>query len=256
MRFFTHTWYLFLHYMTQTVRMPVWIVMSIVQPILWLVLFGQLFRSVATLPGFEGASYQQFLAPGIVVMSTIMSASFSGMGILNDIEQGVLDRLLATPVPRLAILTARVLQSSVTVIVQGLLILGLAALFGVRSPGGIVGVLAVLIAAALIGAAGSAFSNSLALVLRNPMVLVPALNFLLLPCIFTSSMIMSRDAMPGWIQTVGVVNPLDWGVRVARTGFEGAPWSSVTLPLILLLASVPVNWWLAAKAFDRYRATL
>lgn len=256
MRFFSDTWYLFLRHMRTTLRMPVWVILSIIQPILWLVIFGQLFRAVATLRGFENASYQQFLAPGLVILSAFMSSSYSGMGMLHDLQQGVLDRLLATPVSRSALIVSRVLQASVMSMVQGVVVLAVAWLFAVRPPGGLRGVVAVLLAAAFLGAACSAASNGLSLVIRQAQILVATINFLLLPALFLSSMMMSPQLMPGWIRGVAAVNPLDWGVQVARTGFEGKPWASVGIQAVLLAALVAVSWMAALKAFDRYRRAL
>src|SRR5215218_8571417 len=106
MDFFRDTWYLFVRLLRATVRMPVFVIIWIVQPILWVLLFGQLFRSVTTIPGFGASSYVQFLAPGISIMTALFGAAYSGMGLLVDIDRGVLDRMLATPVSRGALLAA------------------------------------------------------------------------------------------------------------------------------------------------------
>src|SRR5947208_16225362 len=116
MDFLNDTWHLFVRLMRATMRMPVFVVISIVQPILWVLLFGQLFRSVTTIQGFGASSYVQFLAPGISIMTALFGAAYSGMGLLGDIDRGVLDRLLATPVSRGALIAARVLSSAAQVV--------------------------------------------------------------------------------------------------------------------------------------------
>jgi hypothetical protein len=83
-----------------------------------MLLFGQLFSKVTTIEGFESGSYVQFLAPGISIMTALFGAAYSGMGILGDIDRGVLDRMLATPVSRGAVIAGRILHSAVQVIVQ------------------------------------------------------------------------------------------------------------------------------------------
>lgn len=254
--FFFETWFLFLHHMRTTLRMPVWVIISIVQPILWLALFGQLFRVMGTMPGFSEGSYQQFLAPGLVIMSATMGSSYSGIGILTDIQNGVMDRLLATPVGRGSLLAARVLQSGVTVMVQGVIILLVALLFGIDVPGGLFGVAVVLMAAAVIGAAASAFSNGMALIIRQPQVLVAVVNFILLPMVFLSSLMMSEELMPAWIRKVAMWNPLNWGVVVARGGFQGEPWSEHILQAIFLVLFFFLGWLASLRSFDRYRKTL
>ena len=112
MDFLRDTWYLFLRLIQATLRMPVFVIISIVQPVLWVLLFGQLFSKVTTIQGFESSSYVQFLAPGIAIMTALFGAAYSGMGILGDIDRGVLDRMLATPVSRGAMIAGRILHSS------------------------------------------------------------------------------------------------------------------------------------------------
>ena len=80
-------------------RQPWYIAVTLVQPVIWLLLFGELFKGVADLPGFSG-SYIAYLAPGIVVMSALFSSGWSGMGTIEDIDRGVTDRLLVSPVRR------------------------------------------------------------------------------------------------------------------------------------------------------------
>jgi ABC-2 type transport system permease protein len=81
-------------------RQPYYLTGTLVQPIIWLLPFGQLFQRTAQIPGFSGGSYIAFLAPGIVVMSAMLSAGWSGSSYVLDIERGVLNRFLVSPVRR------------------------------------------------------------------------------------------------------------------------------------------------------------
>jgi ABC-2 type transport system permease protein len=256
MTFFSDSWHLFGRLVRGSVRMPVWLIMSMVQPIIWMALFGQLFRSVATLPGFGGGSYIQFLAPGIVMMSVLFGSAWAGMGMIFDINFGVMDRLLATPVSRGAFIAARVGISGATACVQGLVILAMAVVLGARPGGGLSGLLLVLVAAALLAAAFGAASNGIALLTRRPETLAAVMNFTVLPMTFTSSMIMARDLMPGWIRTVSTFNPVNWAVTVARAGFQGGHLSQVPLPLVLLTGFAMACGYLATRAFEVYRRSL
>src|SRR4051812_41116374 len=227
MDFLRDTWHLFLRLMRATMRMPVFVIISIVQPVLWVLLFGQLFKSVTTIPGFEShahvqsISYVQFLAPGISIMTALFGAAYSGMGLLGDIDRGVLDRLLATPVSRGALIAARIFHSAAQVILRALIILGVAFCLGARPHGGLAGIVCVLLAAALLGAAFAAFSNALALLARRQELVIAVMNFIVLPMTFLSSMIMSRNLMPDWIKAASRFNPVNWAVTAARDGFEG-----------------------------------
>jgi ABC-2 type transport system permease protein len=256
MEFLRDTWYLFLRLVRATMRMPVFVIISIVQPILWVLLFGQLFRSVTTIPGFESGSYVQFLAPGISIMTALFSAAYSGMGIIGDIDRGVLDRLLATPVSRGALIAGRILHSAVQVILQAGIILLVAFLLGARPHGGVAGVLAVLFTASLLGAAFASFSNGLALVARRQELVIAVMNFTVLPMTFLSSMIMSRNLMPQWIRGVSRFNPVNWAVTAARDGFEGRAPAEMALCLALLAGFALVCGFLATRAFERYRRAI
>ena len=107
-------------------RQPIWIAVTLVQPVVWLLLYGALFKSVTRIPGFHSTSYIQFLTPGIVVMSALFSAGWSGMAVIDDIDKGILDRFLVTPVVRGSLIIGRLLNGTVIIVVQSLIIVGLA----------------------------------------------------------------------------------------------------------------------------------
>ncbi len=245
-------WHLFVRLVRASLRMPVFVVISIVQPIIWVLLFGQLFQAVTALPGFGARSYVQFLAPGIAIMTALFGGAYSGLGMLNDMDRGVLDRLLATPVARGAVLAARLLHAAVQVSLQSAIILLVSAAVGARPHGGAAGVALVLLAAALLGAAFASFSNALALRTRRQELVIAVMNFIVLPTTFLSSMMMSGELMPGWIRSAARFNPVNWAVVAARGGFEGS-WQSLPRNLGLLAAFAVAAAWLAALSFDRYR---
>src|SRR6185295_14595276 len=161
---------------------------------------------------------------------------YSGMGMIGDIDRGVLDRLLATPACRGALIAGRILHAAVQVILQAAIILGVAFLLGARPHGGVLGVLVVLFTAYLLGAAFASFSNGLALLARRQELVIAVMNFIVLPMTFLSSMIMSRNLMPRWIRGVSRFNPVNWAVTAARDGFQGQFTSEMALSLALLAA--------------------
>jgi ABC-2 type transport system permease protein len=174
---------------------------------------------------------------------------------LVDIERGIMDRLLASPASRSALIAARVLHSAALVLFQGAVILGVSILLGAR-PAGLLGIALVLLAAALLGGAFGALSNAIALVARRQETVLAAMNFIILPMTFLSGIMMSPALMPTWIQRVALLNPANWAVIVARAGFEGTHWAVVP-PYLALLAALALGCgWLATRAFERYRATL
>ncbi|HEY0781232.1 MAG TPA: ABC transporter permease [Thermoanaerobaculia bacterium] len=261
MQFLKDTGFLFLRLVRATFRMPIFLVIAIVQPILWVLLFGQLFSAVTTIHGFGGGapappgSYVQFLAPGIAIMTALFSSAYSGMGLLGDIDRGVLDRMLVTPVSRGALIAGRLLHASALVVLQSGLILAVASLLGARPHGGVPGVLLTLLAAALLGAAFAGFSNALALVARKQEMVIAVMNFVVLPMTFLSSMLMSGNLMPGWIRGASRFNPVHWAVTAARDGFEGRT-DDLALSFGLLVAFALLCLVLATRSFERYRRSM
>ena len=253
MTFFSDTFYLTIRHIRTTLRIPIWIFVTLVQPIIWLTLYGQLFRRVVEIPGFESASYIQFLTPGVVIMTAFFGAAWSGMGLIEDLQEGVVDRMLATPVNRGALIAARVLHSSLTVTIQSVIILIVGLVLGASFDGGPGGAVAILVLAGLLGAGFAAISSGAALMLRRDETLIAVINFFGLPLIFLSSAFMASDLMPGWIRFIAQGNPVNWAVDAARNAMLGVEWASIWANIGLLAAFVLLTGWLSTQAFRSYR---
>ena len=176
-------------------RQPWFVAITLVQPMIWLLLFGALFKRVVEIPGYHGGSYIQFLTPGVVVMSALFSAGWHGMGLINAIERGILDRLLVSPVRRGAVIAAGVAQQAVVIVIQTLVIIGVAYAVGARFSA--TAVLLMIGLSALLGAAVCALSDGLALVARQEETLIGAVQFVALPATFLSSGLMASNPDAG-----------------------------------------------------------
>jgi ABC-2 type transport system permease protein len=237
-------------------RQPWYVAVTLVQPVIWLLLFGELFESVADLPGF-GGSYIAYLAPGIVVMSALFSSGWSGMGTIEDIDRGVTDRLLVSPVRRSALIAGRVAQGAVVIVIQSVIMVGLALAVGASFPGGVLGVAVLILVAALLGAAFGALSNSLALVTRQEESLIGAVTFLVLPLTFLSTALMSSELLPGWMRTIAEFNPVDWAIEAGRSAVAADPdWGLIAGNVALLTALLLACAALATRAFRSYQASV
>ena len=244
---------MFQRHVRVTLRLPIWIAVTLVQPIIWLTLYGQLFRRVVELPGFGTASYIQFLTPGIVMMTALFGSAWSGMGLIEDHDNGVLDRMLATPVHRGAFIASRVLQAALTVTVQAGIILVVGLLLGARSSGGVLGLLAILLMAALLAAGISALSNALALLIRNGDSLVAMVQFFGMPLLFVSSAFMAAELMPEWLRFLARGNPVNWAVDAGRQALMKGSWTAVWQHSLFLLIFALAASFLATQAFRSYR---
>src|ERR1044072_4851870 len=122
-------------------RQPALGVVTLSTPMIWLLLFGQLFRRVVELPGFAGGSYIDFLTPGVVVMTVLFSSGWSGMGFIEDMDRGIMDRMLSSPVSRGAMMASSVVYQGVTIVIQALVVVLVGLIAGARFSGGVLGVL-------------------------------------------------------------------------------------------------------------------
>jgi ABC-2 type transport system permease protein len=238
-------------------RQPYYIVGTLVQPIIWLLLFGQLFQRAAQLPGFSAGSYIAFLTPGIVVMSAMLSAGWSGTSYVVDMERGVLNRFLVSPVRRGALISGQLIYQASMVLLQSLIILGLGVLLGARFAGGIAGILILLVGTMLLGTAFASFSNALALLLRKQESLIALNVTLVLPLTFLSSTFLPVNLMPAWMQEATRFNPVNWAVEVGRqTQSLSIDWSLVGVHLAELLVLTLICAWLATRAFRAYQRSV
>jgi ABC-2 type transport system permease protein len=253
--FLRHTAYLTLRQLRAVVRIPAFIVMNIVQPLIWLLLFGQLFKSVVEIPGFEGgSSYLEFLTPGIVMMMALFGSAWAGTSYIQDMDRGVMDRFLTSPTSRGAMMVATLVYQAILTLVQSLIVLGVAWLGGARFPGGAAGVAVLLLAAMLLTAAFSALSNAAALLARNQNVLIGISQLITIPLMFLSSALMDTSLSAPWVADVAAYNPFEWAVVAGREALGASPdWASVWGHLGLLAAFTAVLGWVATRAFRAYQ---
>jgi ABC-2 type transport system permease protein len=229
-------------------------VISVAQPVLWLLLYGQLFKRVVELPGFNSESYVGFVTPGLVIMSALFAGGWNGMGVIADMNQGVMDRLLVSPVNRAAIVTGRILSMSVVNAVQSLILIALGYAAGARFAGGIAGVIVLLVCGALLAAPFATLSIALALFVRKPETVMGAANVTLMPLMFLSPVLIAESVMPDWIRAVSRFNPTGWSVEAAREALGGGTdWGFVFLRIGCLLAFSAISAALALRAFRAYR---
>jgi ABC-2 type transport system permease protein len=230
-------------------RQPWYVAITLVQPIVWLLLFGAMFKHVVDIPGFEGGSYIEFLTPGIVIMSALFSAGWHGMGLINALQSGILDRFIVSPLRRSSLIAAGIVQSVVVILIQSLVIIGLAFAVGARFSAS--SVLLQLALAALLGAAVTALSDGLALVARQEETLIGAVQFVVLPATFLSSGLMAANLLPGWIQDIARFNPVNWAVAASRAA--GHDWAFAAARIGFLAALVLACSVLATRAFRVYQ---
>lgn len=245
-----HTGLLTARLLRAFVRMPVYLVMNLVQPMMWLLLFGALFSGLVELPGFGQDDYLTFITPGVVMMMALFGSAWAGTAFVEDMSRGVMDRFLASPTSRGALMVATMAYQSVLAVLQTLVVLGVAWLAGARLGGGVGGVLLLLLGVVLLTSALSAMSNAVALVAGTQEALIGISQLITLPLMFLSSAVMDTRLSPAWVADVARYNPFDWAVVAGREALAASPdWGVVWGRLGLLALAAVVMGWVATQAF-------
>ncbi|MFF7531387.1 ABC transporter permease [Streptomyces bobili] len=251
------TWYMTQRQLMVFARQPAYAVITLIQPVIWLFLFGSLFKEVVELGGFGTTSYLDYLVPGVVVMSALGSNLWAGMGTLEEIQRGTLDRFLTTPVSRAALMNGNVVHNGIVTALQSAVIVLLGLLGGAHYAGGVLGVTVLLVASVLLGTVFGALSNALGMLVRQRESIIGINTFLLLPLTFLSSAFMAPAQMPGWMRQVARVNPLDWAMAAGRSALSADPdWGVVLVRCggLLVLAAAAV--WLSIRTFRSYQRSV
>ena len=237
-------------------RQPIWIVVMIVQPMFWLLLYSQLFRRITDLGSFGTSDYVDYLTPGVAIMTAFFSGSWAGMGMIEDLDRGVIERILATPARRSAIVFGWVLYSGIVATLQALLILLTGLVLGATN-GGVTGWLVILLASFLVAAGFAGVSHGLALLTRQEASMIAIAQFIGLPLLFLSSLLIARELMPDWMQTLSLLNPVEWATRAARgEALPGTSWDELGAFLVLLVAFAAATGAFATWCFNAYRRAL
>jgi len=206
----------------QSLRVPMTLVLGLLQPILYLLFFGPVFSQVSKSFGTEATGLELFV-PGILVQLGMFSSAFVGFGIIAELRQGIIERFRVTPVSRLALLLGRVLRDASLLGLQGCVLLLLA--------------------------------RALGLVTRQEFVFAPFLNMVLVPVLLLSGILLPMTMAPDWLRTLSRFNPLSHIVDAIRDAFLGR---YLTLHVVggtlAVMALAVVSVTLATRLFLRENA--
>jgi len=218
--FLGDVWVNFKRWNLKAVRNPFVLVVSLVQPIIFLVLFTEVFGTVAgsaVNQGIPGISYETYLVPAITIQVALAAAITSGIGLVNDIENGMFEKVLVTPMNRTAVFVGKTAAEVFRIAVQISIILGLGLVLGAEIITGVVGALGIIAVGILFSLWFVAFSNTLAILTRDQESTIIGANLLQFPLLFLSSAFLPLSALPGWVQTFARLNPVTYGVDAARS---------------------------------------
>lgn len=250
-------WLIFAQDMRKSLRNPAWIAIGIMQPILYLFLFGPLLEPiVASTPGFPEGSAWAILTPALIVQLALFGSTFAGFEILANMRSGVVERLRVTPASRTALLLGKVLANAVQTVFQAVLIIVLTAVvFDLRAPIG--GIVLCLIIATLLAVSLASASYALALRMGNEEAFSGTLQAVLLPLVLLSGIMVpiTTGLAPDWLYTVSRINPFTHIVEAGRATFRGDLTTDTlfTGSVVLLVLTTICVWW-GARTFQRENA--
>ncbi|MEV1248361.1 ABC transporter permease [Nonomuraea sp. NPDC050022] len=203
------TYLLFRHNLRATLRQKIAIVFGVIQPLVFLVLFGPIFATIGT---------WETLVPGLIIQLGLMSTGMAGFGVVFEKRSGVLERMRVTPASRLALLLGRVLNNAVTLIIQAVLLVAVGYAFGLRAPAA--GVVAGLVLVVVLGLSLAALSYAVALTL-NDQLFAPVMSTAVLPLVLLSGAFLPMSMAPGWLDALSHISPFRYVLEALRELFAG-----------------------------------
>ena len=243
MKILRDTRLMFVRNMQHTLRNPVFILVSMFQPLLYLFLFMPLLENLGGVPGLPAGKTVETFIPGLLVMLALFGSAFVGFTLIDELRTGVIERFLVTPVTRSSILLGRVLRDAFVLVTQCVLITLVAIPFGLSV--NVVGFLLSLILYGLIGITMASMSYSFALIYKSEDNLAPTLNTITLPISLLSGIILPLVLAPIWLQDVAKINPFSYAVNASRALFAGNFYSGDIIEgfvIVTLLAIVMFSW--------------
>ena len=231
----------FTRQLRMNLRNPAWVIIGMLQPVLYLLLFGPLLKPLIS--QFGASNAYTFFVPGILIQLGIFGAFFAGFSLLGEWREGVIEAERVTPASRTALLVGRLMRDLLQLLVQALILVALGYAMGMTA--GFGGVATGIVLTLAIGGACAASSYALALTAKSEDVLAPVINMVTMPVLLLSGILLPMTIGPRWLRSASDFMPIRWIVDAARSAFSGtlsgstvfwgAGWAVVLLALGL--------WW-------------
>jgi ABC-2 type transport system permease protein len=198
-------------------RNPAWVIIGLMQPILYLLLFGPLLKPL--IDQFGAANAYTFFVPGMLVQLGLFGAFFAGFSLIGEWREGVIEAERVTPASRTALLVGRLARDLLQLLVQAVILVGLGYALGMDAPVG--GMVLGVLLTVLIGGACAAASNALALTTKSEDVMAPVINVVMMPVLLLSGILLPMTIGPDWLERASNFMPTRWIVDATRSMFGG-----------------------------------
>jgi len=224
----------------KTIRRPVPLTFSFVQPFFWMLIFGFLFHRFTLGPEYEGLSYLDFLLPGICAMTVLFGASQAGIAIVHDLQTGFLQRMVRSTMHPVWILTGKTVAEVTRLLLQAFVVALLGIALGARLQIDPLALLVALLALALFALAYASLSCWVALETKAQESMAVFVHVVNIPLLFTSTALVPSSQMPAWLETLARWNPLSLVANILREALllGQMPDAANLLPLLAIGAGL------------------
>jgi ABC-2 type transport system permease protein len=259
MSFIHDTWFIFRRQVRLVLRNPAFLTIGLLQPILYLVLFGPLLANLpaGSLSGGTGtggtADAYRFFVPGLLIQLALFGSTFVGFAIISDWRSGVIERYRVTPVSRVAILAGRVLRDVAMLIIQSVILIVAGLAFGLRAP--LPAVLMGFVYIVLVAIGLASVSYAVALRLKSEDAFAPLINSIIVPLVLLSGIMLPLNLGPGWLQGIARISPFRYIIDAMRQAYAGHYFDTIVVEgLAVAVGLAAVLMWLGSRVFVRENA--
>ena len=242
--------------LVQLPRTPELVIFTLIQPVMFVLLFNYVFGGAIGEALPPGVSYAQFLIPGIMVQTLVFGASATAVGLADDLQKGIIDRFRSLPISRSAVLNGRIIADAIRLTVVAVVLFVIGHLVGFRFEGGVgMGLLMVLVAVSF-GSAMCWVMANIGLAVKDVETAQTAGFVWLFPLTFISSVFTPVYTMPDWLQVIARNNPVTLVANLLRAlslgeVLPGTTWASTAAPVALWVLGITVV--ASSLAVRRYR---
>ena len=215
--FLRESFIVFRRQLRMNLRNPAWVIIGMLQPVLYLLLFGPLLEPLIAQFGAENA--YTFFVPGMLVQLGIFGAFFAGFSLIGEWREGVIEAERVTPASRTALLVGRLYRDLLQLLVQALILIALGYALGMVASG--TGMVLGVALTLLLGGACAAASNALALTTKSEDVMAPVINMVMMPVLLLSGILLPMTIGPVWLERVSDYMPIRHVVDAVRSSFAG-----------------------------------
>jgi ABC-2 type transport system permease protein len=244
---------IFRYQLKLALREPVWMIIMMIQPLLYLALFAPLLDPITSSAGFPPGDAWQVFVPGLLIQLGIFGSMFVGFGLIAEVRYGTVERMRVTPASRFGLLLGRVMRDALVLLVQAVLLTLVAVAFGLRVPA--IGALITVGIVLLLGISLSALSYAAGLWLKSEDALAPLLNMIAMPILLLSGILLPMTLAPSWLYNLSRANPFAYVVEGARAAFLADYGNTALIAgLISAAALAAFGMWIATRTFQRESA--